>query len=86
MLRIMGPPKYLNKGGLNNPYRREMYSGSGGESINVYYYYENRLKADYVVDDDELAPVVFVDGKLDGIGWSYFKTVIARYKLDVRIR
>jgi hypothetical protein len=55
-----------------NPYRSQQIT----KSQNVYqvdYYLTRITKADGVISDDELTPLVFQDNKLIGKGWEFFK-------------
>lgn len=70
---------------IPNPYRSELYR-AGDQQIKILYYYTNRRSADGIIDDDELTPFVFVDGLLDGWGWSYLGDVAERYDIRIRIR
>ena len=36
------------------------------------------------ITDDELTPVVYLDGKVVGYGWSYLKDNIKKYQFDIR--
>ncbi len=68
---------------VNNPYKTEFYK-SQGRNIETIYYYTEKKKADDCVTDDELTPLVFVDGKLDGWGWSYWQDLVKKYEIRLR--
>ena len=55
---------------LKNPVRLEKLHGKNKE-YNVAYYLTEIKKADDLISDDELTPLVFEDGKLISKGWDY---------------
>jgi len=80
VLEEMGtePQKY-NKGVFRsdgvvpNPYDSETHVKGGGE-IEILYYATNVKNNDGVITNDELTPLVLVDGILVGWGWTYVGT------------
>lgn len=70
-------------GTITNPYRTESYMANG-RRIEVVYYYTDLKRADGAITDDELTPIVLVDGKVDGWGWGYWNDLMQRYELRVR--
>ncbi len=50
---------------INNPYRTEMYR-SQGHTFELLLYYTDKKRIDYAITDDELTPLIIMDGKLDG--------------------
>jgi Protein of unknown function (DUF3192). len=70
-------------GQINNPYRTEMYR-SQGHTFELLLYYTDKKRADGAITDDELTPLVIMDGKLDGWGWSYWDGLVQKYELRVR--
>lgn len=82
MLGIMGDA-IPNAKGLNNPFRKDMFR-KNEDVIEIYYYYSRRAYGP--VTDDELTPVVFINGKLDGVGEHYFDAIINKYQIEVRSR
>jgi hypothetical protein len=69
---------------INNPYRVEAIQNENGETYEVLFYYTDRKKADGVVTDDELMPLVIKDDKLIGWGWTFVNDNISKYQIDVR--
>lgn len=69
---------------LSNPHRSAMYEGGQGESIEVLYYYTDLKAQDGAITDDELTPIVFVDGELSGWGWDYWQSAVQKYEIRVR--
>jgi len=70
---------------LPNPYKTEMYP-AGDDTFRILFFYSQRTKADGNITDDELMPVVFKNGLLDGFGWSYWEGVAAQYSIRIRGR
>ena len=68
---------------ITNPYRTEMYR-AGGHTFELILYYTDIKKSDDAITDDELMPIVILDGKLDGWGWSYWNNLVQKYELRVR--
>ncbi|MEK6900816.1 MAG: DUF3192 domain-containing protein [Nanoarchaeota archaeon] len=68
---------------INNPYRTEMYQ-SQGHTFELLLYYTDKKHLDYAITDDELTPLIIMDGKLDGWGWSYLDGLVQKYELRVR--
>lgn len=58
-----------------NPYRSQQIT-KNKDVYQVDYYLTRINKADGVISDDELTPLVFQDNKLIGKGWEFFKTKI----------
>jgi outer membrane protein assembly factor BamE (lipoprotein component of BamABCDE complex) len=81
---IMGTKLYSTMAGkMTNPYRSEMYRAQGS-SIEVLMYYTDIKSEAKAITDDDLTPVIFVDGKLDGWGWSYWQSMIQKYEIRIR--
>jgi len=77
---------------VTNPHRSEAYQ-AGGAAWEILFYYTDKKTETFntpagsnagVIQDDELVPLVFRDGKLDGWGWSYWNDVVQRYEIRVR--
>ncbi len=90
VLEIMGTrstvltgPLGEKAGEINNPYRTELYR-SAGQVFELLLYYTDTKSADNAVTDDELTPLVLVDGKLDGWGWSYWNDLVRKFEIRVR--
>ncbi len=49
----------------------------GSTEIEVLYYVTNVKNSDGVITNDELTPLVLVDGILAGWGWTYLRTFTA---------
>lgn len=69
---------------INNPYRVEAIKGEDGETYELLFYYTDRKKADGVITDDELTPLVIKDDKLIGWGWTFVNDDIKKYQIDIR--
>jgi len=84
VLAVMGTKTIMSEDGrINNPYRSEMYK-SQGHTFELLLYYTDLKRADGAITDDELTPLVVMDGKLDGWGWSYWDGLVQKYELRVR--
>lgn len=68
---------------ITNPYRTESYEAQG-RRFTVLYYYTDLKKRDDAITDDELTPLVLVDGRLDGWGWGYWNSLVQKYELRIR--
>ena len=76
---------FLGNGALPNPFKTEMYP-AGDDTFTLLFFYSQRTVADGNITDDELMPVVFKNGLLDGWGWSYWEGVAAQYSIRIRGR
>ncbi len=59
---------------ITNPYRTEMYR-SQGHTFELLLYYTDVKRRDGAITDDELTPLVIMDGKLD---------LVQKYELRIR--
>lgn len=66
---------------LYNPMRTAVYRSEEG-TWEVLYYYTRMTRDDGTVTDDELTPIVLLDGRLVGVGWDYWREVAPRSGLD----
>lgn len=72
--KIMGKNSVKSSGAyIGNPYKTEAFKNTEGESISIFWYYTQIRSSNGRVDDDELTPVVFKNGKLEGYGWSFYR-------------
>ncbi|MFT5386938.1 MAG: hypothetical protein ACI9E5_000055 [Candidatus Omnitrophota bacterium] len=69
-LRSQGDDKVLKAITLDSPYKSESFKGSTG-SYDVLYYYTHVKRADNIIAEDEMTPLVFEEGKLIGKGWDF---------------
>ena len=85
VLSVMGTEKILTDDfdSITNPYRTELYR-SGGNTFELLLYYTDKKRVDGAITDDELTPLVIMDGKLDGWGWSYWDSLLQKYEIRVR--
>ena len=84
ILNVMGTKTVQAQGSvITNPYRTEMHR-TNGHVFEIVLYYTDIQKQDGAITDDELTPLVIMDGKLDGWGWSYWNNVINKYEIRVR--
>lgn len=57
---------------VKSPYREESFSTRDGESVQIFYYFTSVMKADDVIAEEELTPVVFQGDKVIVKGWDDF--------------
>lgn len=67
---------------LYNPMRSGTWESDTG-TWEVLFYYARLVADDGVVSDDELEPVVLLDGYLAGVGWDYWKQVARDSHLSI---
>ena len=67
---------------LYNPMRTAMFE-QDGQFWEVLYYYVRLMEDDGVIADDELEPVVLLDGYLAGIGWLYWTDAARQHGIDL---
>ena len=65
---------------ITNPYRTEMHR-TGGHVVELLLYYTDIQKQDGAITDNELTPLVVIDGELDGWGWSHWNDVRNRFEI-----
>ena len=68
---------------FNNPYRTAMKYNKNNEPLEVFYYWTDGLSDDGI-QDHELTPVVFVNGKVIGWGREFFSEYINKYEIRIR--
>ncbi len=82
VINHMGPSERKD---IPNPFKSELYP-AGNVIFKILYFYIQRQAADDMITDDELTPVVFKDGKLDGWGWNYWEDTAKKFDIVVRHR
>lgn len=84
---IMGniSAQHPSVGKWENPYKREIVSGTNGNSYEVLYYYTQEI-GDYQPIESGLTPVVFKNGNVVGIGWGYLDSVSGNSTTTIRRR
>lgn len=87
VISIMGSKTVDTIGGARvpSPFRTSMYQRSG-DVIEIYFYYTQFIWADGRVTDDELTPIVFINGKLDSWGWESWVEKAKRYDINVNYK
>jgi len=71
--QIFNQGVFRSDGVVPNPYDSETHL-VGSTEIEVLYYVTNVQNKDGVITNDELTPLVLVDGILVGWGWTYLQT------------
>lgn len=74
VMQIMGDNSIKSSGAfVGNPFKTETFQAQGGQNISVFWYYTQIRSSNGRVDPDELTPVVFKNGKMEGYGWSFYR-------------
>jgi hypothetical protein len=75
VLKIMGTEPFIyGRMTVNNPYRVQRLQGSS-KVYQVVYYVTSIETDDNIIDENELTPFIFSDGKLIGWGWSFMEGI-----------
>ena len=83
---IMGSESYSIGGAqINKPFRSSMYN-KNGDMIEILFYYTELRQSDGKITDDELTPLVFINGKLDSWGWESWVEKAKRYDINVNYK
>jgi hypothetical protein len=77
---IMGQESARN---YNNPYRTAMYPREDGKRVDVFYYWTDG-SVSQGISDNELTPVVFVDGKVVGWGREFWSEFVTKYEVRIK--
>lgn len=59
----------------NNPQRTEVFSGAKGEQVEIVYYVTETKRDDGAITDDELTPVILVNGIVQAWGWTALREI-----------
>jgi len=85
VLKIMGTDTLRSEAsqGISNPWRRESFQDHSGRFFEIIYYYTTVRNRDGIVSEDELTPIILMNGKL--LGWG--NTLLARAKkLEIKAK
>ncbi|MCX5711562.1 MAG: DUF3192 domain-containing protein [Candidatus Omnitrophica bacterium] len=75
VLGIMNSEPFVwNNMTIANPFRISMLQGSR-QMYEVVYYVTTVVTDDNIIDENELTPLVFANGKLVGWGWDYLGNI-----------
>ena len=87
VLAVMGTKTIRSAEGrlISNPYRTKLYRTPRHEFELLLYYTDENLYHE-VITDEELTPLVIMDGKLDGWGWSHWNALVQKYDLYLWLR
>lgn len=84
--KIMGNKSIKGVGAfVGNPYKSEVFIASNNETVTVFWYYTQMNTANGHVDNDEITPVVFKDGKMSGYGWIYYLDVYKAHTTKMNV-
>ena len=89
VISLMGSEIYndaYGEGVISKPFKTAMYTKNEVIIEIVYYYTENKGGIGYRVDDEELTPLVFINGKLDSWGWESWVEKAKRYDINVNYK
>ena len=70
---------------VGKPYKNSMYN-KNGDVIEIFYYFTEIDNSNGVIDDGELTPLVFINGKLDSWGWESWVEKAKRYDINVNYK
>ena len=68
---------------ITNPYRSSATMVDTNQ-IEILYYYTDQKSADGAITDDELTPIILVNGMVTGWGWDYWNDTAAKYEIRLR--
>jgi hypothetical protein len=68
---------------VNNPYRTAAFTANN-KQYDIMYYYTDLKRADGVITDDELTPIVFEGGKVIGWGQEMLSGTLNKYEIRLR--
>lgn len=84
-LKVLAEGKPMVADTIPNIYRHTRYFMDAKE-IDIYMFDAKNRKMweDPDVTNDELTPVVMIDGKVDGWGWDHMEDVTSKYRIVLR--
>jgi len=86
VISIMGTETIFgNYVSIGRPFRNSMYN-KNGDVIEIFYYFTEIDNSNGVIDDGELTPLVFINGKLDSWGWESWVEKAKRYDINVNYK
>jgi hypothetical protein len=84
VLDVMGTVPYEYYGNItNNPYRVEAYTIKQ-DVVNVIFYWTDVRERDGAITEDELTPIVLINDKVVGWGWTQWEQTAVRYSIRIR--
>ena len=74
---------------MGNPYKNEAFSTTESVIIDAYFYL-TEIKFDElyrkILNDETITPIIFIDGKVVGWGWSFYRDTTQKYDIDIEIK
>lgn len=70
---------------MGTPYRNEAYSIEGGSLLEAYFYVTDNQPDYWMIEDMETTPIIFLDGKVVGWGWSFYKDTTQKYDIKLNL-
>jgi len=80
----MGDETFSTDVAINNPYRIEMFQAEDGTPVEVLFYYTDVKDDDNAISDEELTPIVLIDGEVVGWGWFCLRQHLPEGSLETR--
>jgi len=84
VLETMGTETFSTDVAINNPYRVEVFQPEEGVTVEVLFYYTDVKGDDNAISDEELTPVVLVNGEVIGWGWVCLRQQIPKELLPAQ--
>jgi len=71
---------------INNPFNREFKTDSGGNTIEILWYYTNINKADGNITKEQQTPIVLEKNAVVGMGWDFYEDYARRKRITIEPR
>ena len=71
---------------INNPFNREFKTDSGGNTIEILWYYTNINKADGNITKEQQTPIVLEKNAVVGMGWDFYEDYAKRKRITLEPR
>ena len=68
---------------IDNPFRTSSFERDT-LTFELLYYYTDLKRADGAKTDDEMTPIVLINGRLAGWGWDFWEDTANKYELRIR--
>ncbi len=68
------------------PYKNEAFSIPEGPFLEAYFYVTDNQPGILIIEDREMTPIIFIDGKVIGWGWSFYRDTTQKYDIDIEIK
>jgi hypothetical protein len=71
---------------INNPFNREFKTDSGGNTLEILWYYTNINKADGEITREQQTPIVLEKNAVVGLGWDFYEDYARRKGITIEPR